>query len=162
MSVGTATRYELASNPGGCRNFRTLPDRPWGPSFCTTGTGSLSWGQSDRGVELTTHHHLRLMLKKAYLDSPFVLLWQVIEWTLPFLPFKIIHLRAVYVKLFETGYYSENRSRIPGYAGVYLVTSAFRTIGLARTFTLNSFLDGGVKRQGCEAQHSLLPAVEFK
>ena len=34
------------------------------PAFCTMGTGSLSRGQSGRGVALTNHPHLALRLKK--------------------------------------------------------------------------------------------------
>jgi hypothetical protein len=67
-AVGIATRYELDG-----RGIESRKDKVFVPvlssseahkASCTMGTGSSFRGQNDRGVILTTHHHLSPKLKK--------------------------------------------------------------------------------------------------
>jgi hypothetical protein len=57
-SVGIATGYGLdvrGPNTGGGAIFRTCPDRSWGPTSYTMGTGSFPGVESGRSVKLTPH-----------------------------------------------------------------------------------------------------------
>ena len=69
-AVGTATRYGLdgmgIESRWGVRFAAPVQTESWvHPSFYKMGTGSLSRGQSGRGVALTTDPNVALMLKKG-------------------------------------------------------------------------------------------------
>jgi len=76
------------SNPGGGENFRTRPDRPWGPTshlsngyrvFLPGGksAGTWRWPLTPSSAEVKERVEL-------YVYSPSGLSWPVLGWTLPF------------------------------------------------------------------------------
>ena len=80
------------SIPGGCKIFRTRPDRPWGPpTFYTMGIRSFTAvKRPGRGVELPPPSSTEVKERaELYLSSPSGAFWSVLWRTLLYCTFVI-------------------------------------------------------------------------